>query len=170
MGNGTKIILTSPCHLSNSKFSRGIIGVHHCFGNNTPILKSSPLVTFLLSDVHLIFLSFVGRQPNETAKIFNESLIQFTRDPFSTIFIPFSRCRLHRLWYESFSEQNWIHSSNLRKRRDCDVLKRALDQESGSLAGIPALLPGLWDLGRSLYFQNHFFSSPLVGLPITYWI
>lgn len=153
MGNETKIILTSPCHLSNLNFQEALL---ECFGDNTPVLKPSPFVTFLFSDIHLTFLPFVGQQPNETAKILNENVLQFTRDTFGTNFIPFNRCRLHRLWYDPFSEQTWIDSSNLRKGKDCVVLKRALDQESGSLAGILALLPELWDLDWLLDFQHLF--------------
>lgn len=94
---------------SNLIFSENIIGcLHHCFGNNTPVWRYF-LVTFLFFDIHLIFLSFVGCQPDETAKISNKSLLQFTRDTVSTRFIvPFNRHRLHRLWYDSFPEQIWL--------------------------------------------------------------
>lgn len=134
-GVGQKSSWLPPATFPALNSQKTLLECHHCFGNNTPVLKSYPLVFVLLFDIHLIFPSFVGCQPDETAKIFNKSLLQFTRDTFSTSsVVPFNGCGFHKLWYDSFCEPNWIDSSNMRKGGDCDTLERALDQESGNLA------------------------------------
>lgn len=149
MGNETKIILTSPCHLQ-LEFSRGIIGV---FWWQYPSFK--PFVTFLLWHSSN-FPSFCRPAAKWNSKNTHENVLQFTRDTFGTNFIPFNRCRLHRLWYDPFSEQTWIDSSNLRKGKDCVVLKRALIRSQEAWLASLLLLPELWDLDWLLDFQHLF--------------
>ncbi|KAI4580067.1 hypothetical protein MJT46_001435 [Ovis ammon polii x Ovis aries] len=61
-------------------------------------LKPSPeSESSKLEDISQVVGVLAGQQPNETAKILNENVLQFTRDTFGTNFIPFNRCRLHRL-------------------------------------------------------------------------